>query len=221
MNHNDCAIIVFAKAPVAGAVKTRLIPALGANTASRLHQAMIKNTVVVACESNMASVQLWCHPDATHVFFKELAHMQSISLHEQQGSDLGSRMFDALSAALTQFDRAIIVGTDCPVLDINIVNHTCEILASGIDAVIAPANDGGYVLLGLSKIHARLFADIQWGSDTVYSETVERFYELNYTWKAIDTLWDVDRPEDIRYFKQQLGKLALHPELRDIVTSLP
>ncbi|HDP89461.1 MAG TPA: glycosyltransferase [Thioalkalivibrio sp.] len=197
-DQGDTAVIVFARAPVPGASKTRLIPALGATGAAALHGAMIERTLqTLAALPHAYDLQLWCAPDTQHPLFARLAQPHRTSLHRQCGDDLGARMYHALNAALHDHAQAIIVGTDCPGLLQTDIETAQEALRHGADAVIGPAADGGYWLLGLRNVSPGLFADIAWGGDTVYADTVARLASLDWRWRALRTLADVDRPEDL------------------------
>jgi hypothetical protein len=117
-----------------------------------------------------------------------------VSLHLQQGDDLGERMARALSRAMP----AIVMGSDCPSLTPADLREAAAALDWGVDAVLGPARDGGYVLLGLRRIDASLFEGITWGTDTVLQETRSRLRSLGWRWHELPTRFDIDRPEDLR-----------------------
>ncbi len=197
--------MVFAKAPIPGAVKTRLIPSLSAQQASRLHERLINRTLSLCCGTGVGPVELWCAPDTSDAFFQQCARAFDIALHEQHGADLGERMYHALSARLAQYPHVVLVGSDCPSLTPDLLREAFTALDRGVDAVIAPAEDGGYVLLGLRRIHLDLFTGIPWGTDRVMAVTRRRLEQLNWQWQELARQWDVDRPED-------LARLAGLPE---------
>ncbi|MDH5324978.1 MAG: TIGR04282 family arsenosugar biosynthesis glycosyltransferase [Gammaproteobacteria bacterium] len=209
MNHNpDTVVIVFAKAPQPGKVKTRLIPSFGARNAAQIHTALVEHTLSHLHRDCSIPVQLWCAPDSNHDFFKQCHLRWPVSLHRQQGQDLGQRMQHALSQALQHYPNAIIVGTDCPAMDAELVQHAARCLQQGCDAVLAPADDGGYVLLGVRQVHPALFQDIAWGTDSVLQSTEKRLIQLGWHWQRLTECWDVDRPEDVtrlwRYLQNQV-----------------
>ncbi|HDK37815.1 MAG TPA: DUF2064 domain-containing protein, partial [Thiolapillus brandeum] len=109
-------ILVFAKAPIPGQAKTRLIPALGEEGAARLHSKLVLHTLNSLHDIEYP-VELWCTPDITHELFKTCAASFDIGLKRQQGKDLGVRMYEAFQATLTDTPWAILIGTDCPDLD--------------------------------------------------------------------------------------------------------
>lgn len=186
-------IAVFAKAPVPGAVKTRLVPLLGAEGAARLHASLVRHALATAREARPAALQLWCAPDASHPFFAECADRFSCELHVQQGADLGSRMAHAFASNAP----LVLIGGDCPSLQASHLEHAWRALESG-DAVFAPAEDGGYALVGLARPAPLLFEGIDWGREGVMRETRRRVAASGLRCVELETLWDVDRPEDYR-----------------------
>jgi rSAM/selenodomain-associated transferase 1 len=191
-------VLVFAKAPVPGRVKTRLIPALGASGAAELHRQLVVRTLRTAMAAALGSVELWCAPDASDAFFLACAKEFGVNLRVQGRGDLGSRMARALRSALTNGSPALLIGSDCPALNAQYLRDAAAACASGHDAVFSPAEDGGYVLIGLARSPpAGLFGDIAWGSASVMQETRRRLTQLGWRWHEMATLWDVDRPEDL------------------------
>jgi uncharacterized protein len=181
-------IIVFAKAPVAGEAKTRLISELGAEGAAALHRALVRRTVATALAAEVGPVELCCSPDATHPFFGTLG----VTLTQQDEGDLGARMHRALERQAP----ALLIGSDCPALTPSHLREAAAALATH-DAVLAPAEDGGYVLVGVRRSAELLFAGIPWGSDAVFGATRERLATLHWRWHELAPLWDLDRPVDL------------------------
>jgi rSAM/selenodomain-associated transferase 1 len=215
------AILIFAKAPLAGLVKTRLIPFVGEQNAAKLHQAMVVQSVSVAarCQSQNCDLQLWCTPDTSHELFKNLQRDVALSLHEQTGDHLGVRMHRAFQQALSEHDQAIIIGTDCPTISHEILEQAFHTLKTN-DAVIAPAEDGGYVLIGLKKAAKELFTGIPWGTGNVFNLTVNRFRSIGFTWKELPVQWDVDRPQDLQRLIAVYRELDLISQLRLAIAGL-
>jgi hypothetical protein len=213
------AILVFAKAPVPGTVKTRLIPLLGEEKATELQAAMITNAVAMAARCQSHEIQLWCSPGTTHPLFRNLQSKYPISVHVQQGEDLGQRMHRAFVHALKDFDTAVLIGTDCPSLSVELLDRAFQVLHNDNDAVIVPAEDGGYVLIGLKKAAITIFSDIAWGTGQVYEQTTERFRHMRLAWETFDTLWDVDRPADIKRLVNERGG-QWHPQLLSLLDSM-
>lgn len=206
----DARLLVFAKAPRQGHVKTRLIPYLSADEAARLHQRMVTSTLSRFAHQQICPVELCCAPDCNHPFFQQIAANYPVALRPQHGHDLGDRMAHAFDQLLptnaprsseTDPDRinaVVLIGTDCPVLQPGDLTLTIAALKAGVDAVIGPAEDGGYILIGLSRPEPRLFEDMPWGSDQVLSLTRSRLIELGWEWIELPTFWDIDRPADLK-----------------------
>ncbi len=196
--HPDARILVFAKAPRAGAVKTRLIPALGAEGAAALHRLLTTHTVATLSRSRLAPLTLCVTPDVDDDFLRALARRAGMALEAQEDGDLGRRMAAALRHAQVESTRVLLVGTDCPNLDEAYLDAALEALESGADVVLGPAEDGGYVLVGLSRpVDGRLFEDIDWGTERVLVQTRARVQALGWSWRELPSRWDVDRPEDL------------------------
>lgn len=190
-------IQIFAKAPVAGEVKTRLIPALGAQGAAELHRRLILRTLEQAVAARAGRVELWCAPDRGHPFFRQCRERYGVFLEQQRGADLGERMNEALQAGLAGGDRPVLAGTDCPELWARDFEQADIWLRSGADAVFCPVEDGGYVLLGLSRPAPFLFAHMPWGSSQVMEETRRRLSAEGLSWRELERRFDLDRPEDL------------------------
>lgn len=189
-------IIVFAKAPRPGAVKTRLIPALGAAGAARLHARLVDRTLATAAGAGIGSVEL-CGDPASDPELAARAAAHGASLTAQGPGDLGARMHRAFARVLATAPAALAVGCDCPALTARHLRDAAAALAGGHDAVLAPAEDGGYVLIGLARVDFALFERIRWGGPDVIEHTRARLGRLGWRWRELDTLWDVDRPEDV------------------------
>jgi rSAM/selenodomain-associated transferase 1 len=189
-------VAVFAKAPVPGEVKTRLIPLLGAADAAELHATLVRRTLATARNAGVGPVSLWCMPDAGHPFFAASAAQYGATLHAQRGGHLGERMARALGQLLAD-GPALLVGSDCPSLVAGDLCAAAGALATQ-DAVFQPAEDGGYVLVGLSRPLPGIFDGIRWGESGVMRETRERLRAAGARWQELPVRWDVDRPEDYR-----------------------
>ena len=190
------AVIVFARAPSPGAVKTRLIPVLGAEGAAALHARLTEQTLETARAAALARIELHGTPDIDDPFLRSCARRFATALAAQTGADLGARMRAAFESVLARDPRALLVGSDCPALTARHLRQADEALRDGADAVFVPCEDGGYALIGLRRVDARLFDRIPWGSATVMADTRDRLAALGWRWRELETLWDVDRPED-------------------------
>ncbi|MSQ59719.1 MAG: glycosyltransferase [Betaproteobacteria bacterium] len=189
-------IAVFAKAPVPGETKTRLIPRIGAQAAAQLQRDLIQRALLTATSSRAGSVELWCTPGTEHPFFMECAQRFGASLKLQCEGGLGDKMRDASTGVLKRAQGIVLIGTDCPALGEEDLRMSSEALARGCDAVFLPVEDGGYALIALSRTHSRLFENMPWGTDQVMAHTRERLRLLGWCWKELEMRWDVDRPRD-------------------------
>lgn len=193
---DGAAVIVFARAPRPGMVKTRLIPLLGAEGAAGLHARLVKRTLETARAAGFRRIELHGDPDCDDPFFRFCAGHYGVALVPQAPGDLGARMFAAFEATLAAHGRVLLVGSDCPPLTARHLRQAERALRDGADAVLAPCEDGGYALIGLTRVDVKLFIDMVWGTGGVMAETRARLQHLGWTWRELETLWDVDRPED-------------------------
>lgn len=185
-------IAVFARAPMPGEVKTRLIPSLGAEGAAALHARLVRRTLATARAARLGPVTLWCAPDTHHPFFADCVASFGVGLKPQAPGDLGARMLAAFEASAP----SLLIGSDCPALAVEHLQAASQALRSS-DAVFLPAEDGGYVLVGLSRPMTEVFDAIPWGGDAVMIETRRRLDRLGLRWSEPVILWDVDRPDDL------------------------
>jgi rSAM/selenodomain-associated transferase 1 len=187
----ETAIAVFAKAPVAGEVKTRLAAVLGADAAASLHAGLVRHALSTAVQAQVGPVELRCLPDAGHPFFARCREEFVIELAVQRGADLGERMRDAFEAR----SPLVVIGADCPALTVEHLRRAVAALEAR-EAVVVPAEDGGYVLLGLARPVPGLFDGVAWGTAAVMTQTRERLAAAKVDCEEFPALWDVDRPED-------------------------
>jgi rSAM/selenodomain-associated transferase 1 len=203
----DTVVIVFARAPLAGRVKTRLIPRLGAAGAARLHARLIRNAIQLALEAKCGAVEL--HTTARHTSLRTLG----VKVRLQTGRDLGERMHNALRVALRRHRHAIIIGADAPALTVADLRGARRLLQS-TELVLAPAEDGGYALIGARRVSLRIFTDVEWGSPSVLGQTLRNVSETGLRYRLLRTLWDLDRPEDLDRLKSLPLSLAVRRRAR-------
>jgi uncharacterized protein len=193
---NDTVILIFAKAPIPGAVKTRMIPKLGAEGAAMLHTALVERVIETALSTDM-EVVLCCAPDTTHTYFADCADDFDLPLTPQLADDnLGKRMLHSLNEALEEWPHALLIGADCAAFTKKHLLTAAEQLLAN-DIVITPAEDGGYVLVGANKTRPTMFDHIDWGTETVMAQQRVALDAARLQWVEMPTLWDVDRPDDL------------------------
>jgi len=200
-------VIVFLRAPVKGRVKTRLAREVGDEQALSLYRAFVQTTLLAVEQSGMdhricffpadrkALVEDWLGTD--HGYMPQL------------GDDLGQRMGNALAAVFDQgAQKAILVGTDIPDL------RACHLLKAinlldQHQVVVGPSFDGGYWLIGFQRDRfcPDLFFQIDWGTDTVFSTTLERCTAANLSTGLLPALQDIDSMEDLQAFQKKSNKI--------------
>lgn len=199
-------IIIIAKEPRPGQVKTRLIPALGEAGAARLADRMLRHTLRQALDADLGPVELCVSPDPLADYWQKLAIADRATFSAQTEGDLGQRMAEAAKRALNHGLPVILIGTDCPDLSASRLQYMANLLQHH-DACLCPVADGGYALLGLRRFNAGLFSNIPWSTEQVAEITRQRLAALSWRFAESHTLNDVDEPGDL----QQLA--TDHPEL--------
>ena len=187
-------VAIFAKAPIEGFAKTRLIPRLGASGAALLQRRLIERSVRTAVGAGLGPVSLWCAPDVEHDVFANLAARYDVRLYRQADGDLGARMLHTFET-LTVRGPTLLMGTDCAVIAEAHLRR-CAKLLSGSDAVAVPVEDGGYILLGLRRALPSLFVGIDWGTEAVMDQTRARAAAASLDLAELEPLWDIDIPKD-------------------------
>lgn len=206
--HPRSRIVVFAREPLLGKVKSRLAIEIGAQEALAVYQAMLARLGRLLNHAQLAAWDLWVTSNCSHKDFVSICNNSNIYL--QSGQDLGARMDGAIRQTLLEEDveSIILIGTDCPALTERYLDQALLALESGVDVVLGPAEDGGYVLVGMRRPTAVIFEDIPWGTNQVMHRTLETLKAQELTYRLLDTLWDVDRPEDLVRLQQLAPPLA-------------
>ena len=208
MTHTDrpgAVLMQFAKWPEAGRVKTRLMPLLGAGGALQAHITLTLAVLDNLCASGYP-VQFWWDraldpaPEESGVIVENL-DSAGLAQKVQQGATLGDRMLAALSESLASYDRAVVIGSDCPSVDPGYVREAVARLASA-DVVLGPSDDGGYVLIGASRVVPGMLDNIDWGTDRVMAQTCARLASLGLQVSLLAPRWDVDEPDDWERFQR-------------------
>lgn len=210
-------MVLFAKAPIPGQVKTRLCPPLTPDEAASLHGSFVLDSLE---RSKAATLQqklaldriLACAPAADHVFFKILGERHGIRLIDQIGDDLGAKMHQAASTLFGEgYRRLLIVGTDLPSLPLSIYRDALAQLGRH-PVVIGPALDGGYYLLGLTRAVPELFDQIPWSTGEVLTATIARADAAGLSVGQLQPWRDVDTIEDLRSIIQEAKQDERQPK---------
>jgi rSAM/selenodomain-associated transferase 1 len=187
------ALIIFVRIPEAGKVKTRLAATVGNEAALNIYQKLLLHTLAITQAVEAEKFVFY----AGAIAKDDIWHQNHYHKHVQENADLGTRMSSAFQYVFEQgYQQVIIIGSDCPTLTTEHINHAFEQL-NNHEIVIGPASDGGYYLLGLQSLHKELFEDKAWSTDTVYSDTVRTINLLQLTHHALETLTDVDEEKDL------------------------
>lgn len=196
------ALIIFAKAPVAGLAKTRLMPALGAEGSARLAQQLLLHAVQQAAQLPWAALALCVSPDTTHPVFAQAQDLardtgpNRLDVRLQGDGDLGQRMHRALLRGLSQHAAVLLMGTDAPGLNAAVLQEAAQALLRH-DAVFVPARDGGYALVGLRRPVPELFEGMVWSTPEVMAHTRQRARQVGLRWAELPALADIDEPADL------------------------
>lgn len=199
----EAALVIFAKAPIPGQVKTRLCPPLTPDEAATLHGSFVLDTLE---RTKAAAIRLKlpfdrylaCAPSSTLVFFKIMEERQAVKLIDQEGEDLGTRMHRACETLFTRgYQCVLLVGTDVPSLPLDHYRQALALLEKH-DLVLGPALDGGYYLIGLKTAVPTLFENIPWSTGRVLALTREKANSLGMSTALLPEWRDIDRIEDLQ-----------------------
>jgi rSAM/selenodomain-associated transferase 1 len=196
------ALTLFARAPVPGETKTRLIPALGPEGAARLYEAFLED----ALERFAGSFEttLSCAGDVTHPSLKRLARTYGVALRTQCEGDLGARMSHDLILMNRSHGNGIIVGTDIPTLPLSLVVDAFRALERA-DVVLGPTSDGGYYLVGARGAWPDLFRGVRFSSPHALADTLAAAEGAGAEVELLSPWYDIDEPEDLRLLRAHLG----------------
>jgi len=188
------AVGLFCKTPAAGLSKTRLSPPLHPEECAALSACFIRDLAAtideVARDGTAVGYAVYT-PAGTEAALRKLLPA-SFNLLLQTGDDFGARLTNAMRTLLARHDGAILVNADSPTLPAAILRAAVEAARRHDAVVLSPALDGGYTLIGLSRMHERLFADIPWSTSQVYARTVARAAEIDLTVANVPGWYDVD-----------------------------
>lgn len=199
---NNLRIVIFAKAPLPGLAKTRLIPALGLQGSAQLAKRMLAHSITNALEANIGPVEL-CVTDAGHAVWSELEIPRSIEWSEQSDGDLGDRMGRRSEKLIDEGEALLLMGTDCPQLDSKKLQQAAQALTD-FDSCIIPASDGGYVLLGLKQYLPAVFKNMPWSTAQLFEVSRQAIEAVGCSVKIFETLHDIDEPEDLVWLPECL-----------------
>ena len=200
-------LIIMAKQPIPGQVKTRLCPPLTPEEAAEFASTFLSDSVASAKQANCAEVVLAYSPATARDWFAE--RFPGIALIPQQGNDLGERLKNVLDAAWKlRYQPCVVIGTDSPDLPNTYLQEAFEALRPGSeshDLVLGPSEDGGYYLIGLKWRHPELFTEITWSTNQVLEQTLQRANSLHLRVHLLPTWQDVDTFADLQALQARLS----------------
>jgi rSAM/selenodomain-associated transferase 1 len=192
---SDLVVQVFARYPRPGQVKSRLVPTLGEQASYELQLAMLDDLLgrlAVCC-----NVELWGTESEDLPHYQRMLGICGGHFQLQRGNDLGERMQFAVDSALQRSLVPVLVGADCPQIDCAVLAQIESLLDRGTQAVMVPANDGGYVALALTCSHDSLFRDIEWGTDVVAGKTRAAMQRAGIQYDMLAEQVDIDNARDL------------------------
>jgi rSAM/selenodomain-associated transferase 1 len=191
------ALLIFARNPEAGKVKTRLAATLGNEMALAIYKKLLKRTIAVTQNLPVDKIVYFSNGIEGDDFWDSKHYYKQV----QQGNDLGKKMKNAFASTFDNgYDRLVIIGTDCPGLEPAIIMGAFVHL-NVYDVVIGPAEDGGYYLLGMKRLYPQLFENISWSTSTVFNDTLKKCDCLGLKYHLLPVLNDVDEEADLKTFK--------------------
>ncbi|MCI1267750.1 MAG: TIGR04282 family arsenosugar biosynthesis glycosyltransferase [Saprospiraceae bacterium] len=197
---NPNALIIFIRNPFLGKVKTRLAHSLGAEQALTIYTKLLKITREQSILVN-AQCYLYYSDHIEQDAWSENTFIKRV----QFGEDLGARMANAFNEVLQTHSKAIIIGSDCPYITGQIIDHSFHLLSNN-DVILGPAKDGGYYLLGMKSTSPSLFVSMPWSESNLYEKTIEKLNQLNYTYTSLIKMEDIDTEEEWNRYVQTQGK---------------
>ncbi len=200
-------LLLFARAPRAGEVKTRLAPRLGAEGAAALYRAFLEDAGRVYLRPELWESVLCAEPDPSSPLF-DGAFPAPWGRTAQAPGGLGDRLADAFRAAFAaDAPAAVAVGSDHPALPVGVLGESFALLACGVDAVLVPAEDGGYCAIGLRAgvPVAEIFRDMPWSTGALFERTLGRLRSAGLRHRVLAAGYDVDRPEDLERLRRELA----------------
>jgi hypothetical protein len=201
-------LIIFAKSPIPGKVKTRLTPHITPTKAAELYEAFISDTISTALKLKCERITVAYSPGYAEKTFQRLCG-QSVNYLPQEGHNLGERMKNAFKHSFDKgFKRIVIIGTDSPTLPLSYIQEAFDVLKE-VPVAIGPTFDGGYYLIGLSEQNETIFNDIEWSTSSVFSQTLARIKTANRQLSILPPWYDVDTPEGLEFLRSHLLSMKM------------
>jgi rSAM/selenodomain-associated transferase 1 len=215
-----CALAIMTKAPRAGDVKTRLVPPLTHDEAAQLNASFLRDTAAAICSAAAEAGHVWCvgvyTPVGTEHTYADILPLE-FGLIPQRGHTFGERLyFGAADLLSCGFQSVCLIDSDSPTIPVETFSHAVKLLQHpGDRVVLGPSDDGGYYLIGLKKLHRKMFEQIEWSTKRVFKQTLRRAKEICVEVKILARGYDVDDPEALRRLCNDLlgEKSSLHSDI--------
>ncbi len=208
MNHMSTCLIIFAKNPIPGKVKTRITPHISPIDAAELYKAFIADIVNNALKLNCERIVIAYTPLNAETSFHRICG-QSINYIPQEGYDLGERMKNAFRHAFNKgLKRTVVIGTDSPTLPLSYIRKAFNVLEE-VPIAIGPTFDGGYYLIGLSEQSDDIFDGVEWSTSNVFSQTLTKIKAMNKQFYLLPQWYDVDTSEDLEFLRSHILSMKL------------
>ena len=200
-------LIIFIKYPQAGKVKTRLAKDVGESEAARIYSQMAKTIIEKTIDTANYNTIIFYDPPEKEQDVKEWINNKELNYLPQLGNTLGERISSAFKEVYSSgSNRALIIGSDCIDVDKGIINEAMDSLDS-TDVILGPAEDGGYYLLGTNGYFPQIFQDIDWSTDKVLQQTIQKIYKNGLNYELLKTLKDIDTVDDLEGFNIDIAEI--------------
>ena len=203
--NKDNAVILFARDPILGQVKTRLRPSFDDETILKLYICFVEDSLEKIRQVDNVKCFVGVSPDNHSGLFKGIESF-GMSLFVQRGKDLGEKMRQAFADRFAEgYNKVVIIGSDSPSLPVSYINKA---LASDKDLVLGPSTDGGYYLIAMSGKLSEVFSGVAWGTENVLDETLKKIKGTSVSFELLPIWYDVDSPDDLKFLKTHLELIA-------------
>jgi len=197
------ALVLFARDPVLGQVKTRLQVSFDDVTILELYTCFLQDSIDKICSLKEVVPFIGAYPNTSSQFFEKVSEQKKITIFPQVGKDLGERMKNAfLKLQRDGFQKVVIMGSDSPGLPVSYIEAAFD---SDREVVLGPSTDGGYYLLGMNRDVIDVFPNVEWGTEVVLSQTMNHIKAIGAKLKLLPLWYDVDHPEDLKFLKTHLA----------------
>jgi rSAM/selenodomain-associated transferase 1 len=207
-------IVLFARTPQVGRVKTRLAAGIGPEAAFDLYCALLEDSVRKATQAGVADVSLYVYPAVDSTFCRDLSDRYLLKVCQQHGRNLGERMTNAIGEQLREAEFVVLAGSDCPLIDKAYLEQAADRLAGGTSLLFGPADDGGYVMVGMSRLRKGVFENVAWGTAAVMAQTRNQCRLLGLKFEELPPLFDIDTLSDWERLQRH------HPDIADRLHNL-